>query len=54
MIKKPDQWNADVKYANYNTYTKLAISTQITETNDRIKVVKPEVRRCIFEVSFEL
>lgn len=51
MIKKSEQWHADAKYANHNTYTKVAISTQITETTDRIKIIKPDVRRCIFEVN---
>ncbi|XP_058980219.1 pickpocket protein 19-like [Musca domestica] len=42
MIKKSEQWHADAKYANHNTYTKVAISTQITETTDRIKIIKPD------------
>uniref|UniRef100_A0A1I8P148 Pickpocket protein 28-like n=2 Tax=Stomoxys calcitrans TaxID=35570 RepID=A0A1I8P148_STOCA len=49
MIKQAQQWSADVKFVNYNTYTKLGIGSQLTETTNRTRDVPPEDRHCIFE-----
>ncbi|XP_073821461.1 pickpocket 21 [Musca autumnalis] len=49
MIKKPDQFSADVKFITHSAHSKIAISTVITETTTRVREVKPEVRRCLFE-----
>lgn len=50
MIKQPEQWHADVKFINYNTFTKLAITPQLTETDNRIRLVTPIARGCLFDV----
>ncbi|XP_075163735.1 pickpocket 21 [Haematobia irritans] len=49
MIKQPEQWHSDVKFVNYNTFTKLGIGAQLTETNNRTRSIPPLDRACIFE-----
>lgn len=50
MIKQPEQWYSGVKFINYNTFTKLAITAQLTETDNRIRHITPVARGCIFDV----
>ncbi|XP_037823819.1 pickpocket protein 19, partial [Lucilia sericata] len=49
MIKHPEQWHADVKFINYNTFTKLSLTSQLTETDDRIRHITPVDRGCLFD-----
>ncbi|XP_037941616.1 pickpocket protein 19-like [Teleopsis dalmanni] len=49
MIKQPEQWHNDARFINFNTYTKIAITAQLTETEQRARVVPVEERKCFFE-----
>ncbi|TMW53312.1 hypothetical protein DOY81_001612 [Sarcophaga bullata] len=49
MIKQSEQWHSDVKFINYNTFAKLALTAQLTETDNRIRLITPVARGCIFD-----
>ncbi|KAI8123237.1 Pickpocket protein 19 [Lucilia cuprina] len=49
MIKHPEQWHSDVKFINYNTFTKLGLTSQLTELDNRVRQITPVERGCLFD-----
>ncbi|XP_067623758.1 pickpocket protein 19-like [Eurosta solidaginis] len=49
ILKRPEKYTGSTTFINYNTYTKLPVTPQLSTVDEKTRVISPEERKCFLD-----